>query len=142
MPTVFRICWWPPSGGRCKLFHNRHGKLAEQTEAAGLAERTGWWNGIAAGDFDGDGRIDYLVTNVGLNTKYGTATSANPATAVRRRHGRRAAATRSSRPNSARKAAARPRRSAITTAMPQLARKFPTYRAYAAATLTDMFWRR
>jgi hypothetical protein len=57
--------------GPVKLFHNDAGKLVEQTGAAGLAERVGWWHGIASGDFDSDGRVDYLLTNVGLNTKYG-----------------------------------------------------------------------
>ena len=31
---------------------------------------TGWWNGVATGDFDGDGRLDLLATNWGRNTKY------------------------------------------------------------------------
>ncbi|MDP7106809.1 MAG: hypothetical protein QGH41_07005, partial [Roseibacillus sp.] len=35
-----------------------------------LADRLGWWNGIAGGDIDGDGDLDYLVTNNGLNSKY------------------------------------------------------------------------
>ncbi|MCZ7639756.1 MAG: FG-GAP-like repeat-containing protein [Verrucomicrobia bacterium] len=33
-----------------------------------LNELTGWWNGIATGDFDGDGLLDLLATNWGLNT--------------------------------------------------------------------------
>jgi len=32
--------------------------------------RTGWWTSIAAADFNGDGRPDYVVGNVGLNTPY------------------------------------------------------------------------
>jgi hypothetical protein len=56
--------------GPVKLFRNRAGKLVDATAQAGLAQRVGWWNGIAGGDFDHDGDIDYVVTNFGLNTKY------------------------------------------------------------------------
>ncbi len=53
-----------------QLLKNSGGKLVDQTDAAGLNARLGWWNGIAAGDVDSDGDIDYLVTNYGRNTKY------------------------------------------------------------------------
>lgn len=57
--------------GPVKCFLNEGGKrLVDRTEEAGLAAHLGWWNGIASGDFDGDGDLDYAVTNFGLNTKY------------------------------------------------------------------------
>jgi hypothetical protein len=56
--------------GPVRLFVNEQGKLVDATDAAGLATHTGWWNGIASGDLDNDGDIDYVVTNFGLNTKY------------------------------------------------------------------------
>ena len=40
------------------------------TESTGLADRTGWWNSLTAGDFDKDGDTDYLAGNLGLNTRY------------------------------------------------------------------------
>jgi hypothetical protein len=58
--------------GNVKCFHNNQGKGFEDwTEKAGFAAAgTGWWTSIAAADFNGDGRPDYIVGNVGLNTPY------------------------------------------------------------------------
>ena len=56
--------------GPVKFFVNEKGRLREATAEAALAERAGWWNSLAGGDVDRDGDIDYVVTNVGLNTKY------------------------------------------------------------------------
>ena len=56
--------------GPVRLYQNSKGKLADKTKEAGLSERTGWWNSLAGGDLDNDGDIDYVVGNVGLNTKY------------------------------------------------------------------------
>src|SRR5690606_24862070 len=41
-----------------------------RTAMTGLADHTGWWNGLAGRDLDADGDIDLVVTNWGLNTKY------------------------------------------------------------------------
>jgi hypothetical protein len=64
--------------GPVELWHNDHGRLSDATQAAGLAGLTGWWNGIAAGDLNHDGNMDYVVTNCGLNTRY-HATRHHPA---------------------------------------------------------------
>ncbi len=66
--------------GQVKYFHNHQGKGFEDwTERAGFAAAgTGWWTSIAAADFNGDGRPDYVVGNVGLNTQY-HAEPAHPA---------------------------------------------------------------
>ena len=58
--------------GSVKYFHNNQGKGFEDwSERAGFAAAgSGWWTSIAAADFNGDGRIDYVVGNVGINTQY------------------------------------------------------------------------
>ena len=66
--------------GNVKYFHNNQGRGFEDWSGrAGFAAAgTGWWTSIAGADFNGDGRIDYVVGNVGLNTQY-HADPAHPA---------------------------------------------------------------
>jgi hypothetical protein len=49
---------------------NDHGIFKNATQSTGIANKTGWWNSIVAGDFRHTGRTDYIVGNVGLNTLY------------------------------------------------------------------------
>ncbi|MDP6891795.1 MAG: FG-GAP-like repeat-containing protein [Verrucomicrobiota bacterium] len=39
----------------------------EITNQLGLSKFTGWWNGVATGDFNNDGLVDIVATNWGLN---------------------------------------------------------------------------
>jgi hypothetical protein len=66
--------------GQVKYFHNQQGRGFEDwTSQAGFASAgTGWWTSIAAADFNSDGRPDFAVGNVGLNTQY-RASPAAPA---------------------------------------------------------------
>ncbi len=52
------------------FFRNENGKMKNVTAETGLEQYTGWWNSIAAGDFDNDGDIDYVAGNLGLNSQY------------------------------------------------------------------------
>ena len=57
--------------GPVRVFVNRgNGELVEMTRTLGLGDHTGWWNGVATGDFDADGRLDLIATNSGLNLHY------------------------------------------------------------------------
>ena len=53
-----------------RVFRNYQGKLIDYSTHRDLNNQVGWWNSIAAGDFDNDGDIDYVVGNLGKNAKY------------------------------------------------------------------------
>jgi hypothetical protein len=50
------------------IFKNDNGKFSDVTATAGLGETSGWWNCIKAADFDGDGDMDLVAGNLGLNS--------------------------------------------------------------------------
>jgi hypothetical protein len=56
--------------GPVRLFVNENGRFSDATSAAGLDTWTGLWTGITAGDFNEDGHMDFAVANWGLNTRY------------------------------------------------------------------------
>ena len=56
----------PPS----RLYHNLgDGTFADVTDRSGLAHR-GWGQGVCAGDYDNDGRVDLFVTYYGQSVLY------------------------------------------------------------------------
>jgi hypothetical protein len=85
-PDLVLACDWGP----LKIFRNDRGKLTpwdpavvlaaearialahtqSNTAPTRLSHLTGWWNGVSAGDFDEDGRLDLVAANWGRNSKY------------------------------------------------------------------------
>ena len=63
--------------GPIRIFRNESGEFSETTTDWGLTAHSGWWQSVAAGDFDGDGRMDLIAGNWGLNSPYRT-TSEHP----------------------------------------------------------------
>ena len=53
-----------------RIFQSDQGILSEITEQTGLKNTRGWWNSINSGDFDNDGDTDYILGNLGLNSRY------------------------------------------------------------------------
>jgi hypothetical protein len=62
-PELFVSLEW----GAIRCFKNRNGQLKDQTTALGLSDHLGWWSGLAFGDFDENGTIDFVAGNMGLN---------------------------------------------------------------------------
>ena len=65
-PDLILACEWGP----LRVFKNEAGRLHEVTSALGLDKWTGWWNSVTTGDIDGDGKLDIIAGNWGLNSLY------------------------------------------------------------------------
>jgi hypothetical protein len=50
-----------------KILKNEKGKF-KSIQSTGMEHKLGWWNSLAAGDFDNDGDMDYVAGNLGQNT--------------------------------------------------------------------------
>ena len=138
-PDLVLACEWGP----VRVFHNQNGRLSEITTNLGLDKFTGWWQGVTAGDFDGDGRMDIAASNWGANSKYqsgrpqplllyyGDFNGDGSCQLMEARHDPSAAAI-------------VPLRRLDVTArvMPWLQERFPTFQSYGAATLSNILGER
>jgi hypothetical protein len=57
--------WMAPS-----FFENNNGIFTNVTTKYGLQNEVGWWMSITKGDFNGDGKNDYILGNIGKNNKF------------------------------------------------------------------------
>ena len=125
--------------GPVKYFHNVQGKLTDKTAEAGLAGLKGWWNSITTADVNHDGQPDLIVGNVGLNTKYKQPADDHPQLMYYadfdgtgkwnmvevKREGENLLPERG--------------RSCSSTAMPFIKSKFQTFKAFALASLSEVY---
>ncbi|MCB0572088.1 MAG: VCBS repeat-containing protein [Phaeodactylibacter sp.] len=68
-PDLAVVGEWMP----LTIFKNEKGQLKKLGNETGLENYTGWWNSIAAADFDQDGDMDYVATNFGENSSIRTS---------------------------------------------------------------------
>ncbi len=121
-----------------RLFAPQDGRLVDRTREAGLAGTEGWWNSVTVADLNADGRQDLVLGNLGLNA-YVTASDSQPArmyvhdfggTGVQKqlltfyKHG-------VSYPLAG--------RDDIVRLVPPLRSRYPSYHAFGAARLEDVF---
>ncbi|HXF96065.1 MAG TPA: VCBS repeat-containing protein, partial [Gemmatimonadales bacterium] len=133
-PDLVVVAEWMP----ITAFRNAGGRGLQPLHLRGLERSHGWWNRLVAADFTGDGRADFVVGNLGLNTRL-RATPAEPATMHvgdfdRNGFTEQIVATYV-------KGAAYPiaMRDELLGALPFLRTRFPTYGDYAGKTLPEIF---
>ena len=62
-----------------RVFRNAGGGRLEPLAVPGLERSGGWWNRVIARDVTGDGRVDFIIGNLGMNSRL-AATPSRPAT--------------------------------------------------------------
>ena len=63
-PDLVVVGEWMP----VTVFYNQNGELVNVTGKYGLQDTHGWWNTVAAADFNQDGSVDLVAGNLGLNS--------------------------------------------------------------------------
>ena len=132
---IVLACEW----GAIRIFRGTKSGLTEITDNLGFTKHRGWWNGIATGDFDGDGRLDLVATNRGLNS----GLSGPHAPLPHLIHGdpfetgHQVVIEADYDPDLGTHAPVRPRER-ITRALPHLAAVFPNNASFARATTADV----
>lgn len=66
IPELILACEWGP----VRVFRKEGATFKEITAQLALDDYTGWWAGVTTGDLDGDGRLDIIASNWGLNSSY------------------------------------------------------------------------
>ena len=51
-----------------KIFINENGIFKDESDRFGLSRTEGWWHSIIAKDLNGDGKVDFVLGNQGLNS--------------------------------------------------------------------------
>jgi hypothetical protein len=121
-----------------RVFRNAGGGRLEPLEVSGLDKSGGWWNRVVARDVTGDGRVDLIVGNLGLNSRL-AATPARPATLHVKDFDRNGFVEQIVSIFNDSVSYPLPLRDDLLGTLPPLRSKFPKYETYALATMTDIF---
>ena len=122
------------------IFRNIGGGKLRPVQPRGLEKSHGWWNRIVVGDFTGDGRVDFIAGNLGLNSRL-QASEAEPITMhVKDFDGNGfVEQVLSYSHNGARYPLAL--RDELISVMPFLRDRLPSYKSYALKSVTELFTR-
>jgi enediyne biosynthesis protein E4 len=119
------------------VFHNTGTRLVPTT-VRGLEHTAGWWNRIITADFNGDGRPDFVLGNLGLNTRL-HASPAEPARMYVKDFDRSGFPEQIVTLYENGKSVPLALRDELTNALPSLKPRYPKYSDYAGQTVEQIF---
>ena len=122
------------------IFRNAGGGKLVRLNTRGLEQSNGWWNRIVAGDFTGHGggRVDFVVGNLGLNTRL-RATDSEPATMYVKDFERNGSVEQIVATYQGGVSRPLAMRDELLNALPHLKTRYLTYQEYARQAVTDIF---
>lgn len=120
------------------FFKNKQGKLTNVTAETKLGNTNGWWNSLAAGDFDNDGDIDYVAGNLGRNSRY-QASLEQPVSVVAKDFDNNGSVDPVLSYFIQNQNYPAPARDALTDQMVAMRRRFPRYADYGASSMEQLF---
>lgn len=119
------------------IFKNDNGRFTNATEQSLLNEATGWWWSITPGDFDEDGDLDFIVGNLGKNHKF-KATKTKPFVVLGNDFDQNGTNDVVLAKYSGQKLLPVRGRECSSEQMPFIKEKFPTFDAFARATVNEI----
>lgn len=124
-----------------RVFHNEKGRLVERTEQLGLEKTGGWWNSVESVRIDASSQ-ELLLGNAGLNS-YLTASAEEPARVYVKDFSQRGSGNVEQIITSYRGGVSYPLagRDELVDRIPALKQKYPTYTAFGASSVEDIFSR-
>jgi hypothetical protein len=123
---------------KIRIFQNTGNDLTEITDQCGLKDSEGWWNTIVADDFNKDGRMDYVIGNLGLNSQIKASVS-EPATIFARDFDNNGTMDAVMCYYIQGKSYPFYAKDDLEAQMPFIEKKYPTYESYTKQTINDIF---
>ncbi|KIC94207.1 RNA-binding protein [Flavihumibacter solisilvae] len=120
------------------VFINEHTRFTNATTSFGLDHTVGWWNSIQAGDFNQDGKTDFIAGNLGSNSRY-TTNDKHPLSIYINDFGNIGNRNPIITVNDSGVGYPIHPRDDLMMQLPGLRKKFPLYADYAKARITDLF---
>ncbi|MEP6992671.1 MAG: VCBS repeat-containing protein [bacterium] len=119
------------------VFRQEGGRFVDRTSDAGLGGTNGWWNTVATADLRGNGRVDLVLGNLGLNS-YLRASKLEPARLYLADFAHNGSLEQILTSYKHGESYPMAGRDELARVIPELRAKFPTYKDFGASRLRDI----